>query len=192
MDYHRRSIRLKGYDYQKPGLYFVTIDVQDKLKLFWDGERINKIGLMIEGIIREMPEIYCGIGIDIFVIMPDHVHFIIEINNNFVGADPRICPKLVKSGGGVGANPCICPEFDIRKGRTQGSARTFGKMNSLAGVIQRFKMLTTKRYVDGVNVNGWPRFRGKLWQRNYYERIIRDEMELNRIRKYIRENRPGI
>jgi len=192
MDYHRRSIRLDGYDYSKSGMYFVTIDVQGKLKLFWDEKKRNERGLMIGDIITEIPERYPGVGIDEFIIMPDHVHMIIKI----VGADPRICPISINNSNGVGADPRICPKdlIDPRQGRTPtiggqaGSARTFGQINTLAGVIQRFKMLTTKRYIDGVNNYGWPRFLGRLWQRDYFERIIRNEFELNRIRKYIREN----
>jgi putative transposase len=59
---------------------------------------------------------------------------------------------------------------------------------SLPDVVHRFKTITTKRYVDGVKQNGWPRFPGRLWQRNYYEHIIRDEDDLKRIRKYIEQN----
>jgi REP element-mobilizing transposase RayT len=55
-------------------------------------------------------------------------------------------------------------------------------------VVHRFKTLTTKRYTDGVKQAGWPAFRGRLWQRNYYEHIIRDEQSLNRIREYIANN----
>jgi len=59
---------------------------------------------------------------------------------------------------------------------------------SLPDIVHRLKTMTTKRYADGVNKNQWQRFPGKLWQRNYYERIIRDEKSLYFIRKYIREN----
>ncbi len=59
---------------------------------------------------------------------------------------------------------------------------------SLPDVVHRFKTMTTKRYVDGVKQNHWPTFSGNLWQRNYYEHIIRDENELNRIRQYIMDN----
>ncbi len=59
---------------------------------------------------------------------------------------------------------------------------------SLGDVVQRFKSLTTKRYIDGVKQHDWPPFNGKLWQRNYYEHIIRDEPDLNRIRQYIIQN----
>jgi putative transposase len=57
-------------------------------------------------------------------------------------------------------------------------------------IVQRFKSLTTKRYIDGVKYNNWPPFYIRLWQRNYYEHIIRDEIELMKIRRYIRNN-PG-
>jgi REP element-mobilizing transposase RayT len=61
---------------------------------------------------------------------------------------------------------------------------------SLPDVIHRFKSLTTARYRRGVLQDGWQPFPGRLWQRNYYEHIIRDEEELNRIRQYIIDN-PG-
>jgi REP element-mobilizing transposase RayT len=54
--------------------------------------------------------------------------------------------------------------------------------------MQRFKTMAMKRYADGVTRLGWPPFRGRLWQRGYYERVIRDDDELNRIRRYIVEN----
>jgi REP element-mobilizing transposase RayT len=59
---------------------------------------------------------------------------------------------------------------------------------SLGDVVHRFKTMTTKRYADGVKQAGWATFRGRLWQRNYYEHIIRDEPALDRIRRYIDEN----
>ena len=61
---------------------------------------------------------------------------------------------------------------------------------SFADVVHRFKSLTTNKYARGVRTMGWPTFRRRLWQRNYYEHIIRDEESLNRIRRYIAEN-PG-
>jgi REP element-mobilizing transposase RayT len=59
---------------------------------------------------------------------------------------------------------------------------------SLPDVVHRFKTLTTKRYADGVKQCGWTPFAGRLWQRNYYEHIIRDEESLDRIRQYIADN----
>ena len=59
---------------------------------------------------------------------------------------------------------------------------------SLSQVVQRFKSLTTTRYREAVVSSGWPPYHGSLWQRNYYEHVVRNEFELNRIRQYIREN----
>jgi putative transposase len=59
---------------------------------------------------------------------------------------------------------------------------------SLPDVVHRFKTLTTKRYADGVKGSGWTPFAGRLWQRNYYEHVIRDEESLGRIREYILNN----
>ncbi|OYT72620.1 MAG: hypothetical protein CFK48_02500 [Armatimonadetes bacterium CP1_7O] len=86
----------------------------------------------------------------------------------------------------VGAGPCTCPDtgqpFDM--GQPQGVAPTM----SLGDIVHRFKTMTTKRYADGVKQLGWPPFRGRLWQRNYYEHIIRNEESLQRIREYILTN----
>jgi len=59
---------------------------------------------------------------------------------------------------------------------------------SLGDIMHRFKTMTTKRYADGVKQSGWRRFSGKLWQRNYWEHIVRNDMELGRIREYICTN----
>jgi REP element-mobilizing transposase RayT len=76
----------------------------------------------------------------------------------------------------VGVDPCVYPD----KGEHIGS--------SLHRIIQWFKTMTTNNYIQGVKQNGWRPFHGKFWQRNYYEHIIRNEDELNRIREYIRTN----
>ena len=80
-------------------------------------------------------------------------------------------------GAATGGRPC--------PGQAQGPAPT---VMSLPDVVARFKTMTTKRHCDGVRTLGWPPFRGRLWQRGYYERILRDEAELNHIRQYIAEN----
>lgn len=59
---------------------------------------------------------------------------------------------------------------------------------SLGEVIQRFKTFTTTQYIKGVRTLGWEAFPGRLWQRNYFEHIIRDEEALNQIRTYIERN----
>ncbi|MEW6686632.1 MAG: transposase [Candidatus Edwardsbacteria bacterium] len=167
--HHRHSIRFKGYDYSQTGAYFVTICTQNRKCLFGaivNGKiALNELGGVIEKIWKEIPLYYSGIDIDEFVVMPNHIHGIILI---------------------VGADPCVCPIKSNDIGRTQGFAPT--EKLSLSNVVQRFKSLTTKKYIDGIKQNNWQTFNKRLWQRNYYEHIIRNEDELNRIRKYIQIN----
>jgi putative transposase len=162
---NRRSVRLKGYDYSRAGAYFVTICVQNRECLFGrieGGQMVsNDGGVMIRTVWNEIPPHYPGIEIDAFVIMPNHIHGIMVI----VGAAPRGRPDYGNE----------------MNGQPRGVAPTL----SLPDVVHRFKTMTTKRYADGVKQHGWPPFTGKLWQRNYYEHIIRNENELNRIREYI-------
>ncbi len=187
--HHRRSIRLNGYDYTKAGAYFVTIDVRNWLKLFGRIESgimlLSEVGLMIQRIWMEIPDYYPGVSIDEFVVMPDHFHGIVVL-----GDEP------LKDMGGVG-------DEDTRQGQTRGVARTECESSrqqgnedisrkydqlSLSEVVQRFKSLTTKKYIDGVYDKSWPRFDGKLWHRNYYEHIIHSQKEWDSIRYYIRSN----
>ncbi|MBW1940787.1 MAG: hypothetical protein JRI28_05340, partial [Deltaproteobacteria bacterium] len=96
--HHRRSIRLKGYDYSKAGLYFITICTQNRFCLFGEienGEMIlNDAGMMIKTVWHEIPVYYHEFNIHKFVVMPNHVHGIIRIISNPkpVGAGPRACP----------------------------------------------------------------------------------------------------
>ena len=82
-----------------------------------------------------------------------------------------LCPMPTPS-----TTPCIS------NGQSRGIAPT------LPQIVQRFKTLTTKLYIDGVNQKGWQCFENRLWQRNYYEHVIRDEDDLNRVREYISAN----
>ena len=91
IEHKRRSIRLKGYAYSSAGAYFVTICAQDRECLFGGIEKgemiLNDAGKMIRTIWDEIPKYYPGIAIDVFQMMPNHVHGII-----IVGATPRGCP----------------------------------------------------------------------------------------------------
>jgi putative transposase len=175
--HHRRSIRLKDYDYSQKGACFVTICTGNRRCLFGnicDGKlSTNDAGKMIQQVWDQLPFYYNGINIDQFQIMPNHIHGIIVITDS-VGAGPRACPDPGQPQGVVRSNP----------GQPQGVAPTM----SLPNAIHRFKTMTTKQYTDGVKQNGWQPFPGKLWQRNYYEHVIRDDNELNRIREYIMTN----
>lgn len=174
--HHRQSIRLRGYNYSTVGFYFVTICLQGRESLLGeiaDGVMVlNAAGRMVKNVWAELPVRYPGITVDEHVIMPNHFHGIIVLQSPDVGAGPRACPDFTGSR---------------REGHPQGGAPTAGGL-SLPDVVHRFKSLTTARYRHGVDNEGWPPFPGKFWQRNYYERIIRNEDELHKIRQYIRDN----
>jgi len=164
----RRSLRLADYDYAQTGAYFVTVCTNGRKCLFGkviNGEMgVNDSGGMVESVWSDIPKHYSEVNVDAFVAMPNHVHGIIFL--------------------GVGAGPRACPEEEHKMGQPQGVAPTL----SLPDVVHRFKSLTTTKYMNGVRHNNWPPFRGRLWQRNYYEHVIRNENELNLIREYILNN----
>lgn len=175
--HHRRSIRLKDYDYSRSGAYFVTVCAKERACLFGNltkGQlQINQPGQMIMRWWSELPRKFSGVEIDEFVIMPNHLHGIIRI----VGVENNGQP------GVVGADRCVCPDInnkDPEAGEHTGSP--------LHRMVQWFKTMTTNEYIRGIHEREWERFNGKLWQRNYYEHVIRDDLELHVIREYIRYN----
>ena len=175
--HHRRSIRLKGYDYSQMGAYFVTVCVKDRHCLFGDVEQgeimLNDAGNMVKTWWLSIPDKYRYVELDECMMMPNHFHGIIKI----VGADQRVCP-----------DPSVPENFNEtrKKGEHKNKGEHMG--SPLPRIIQWFKTMTTNEYIRGIDAQGWERFNGKLWQRNYYEHIIRDEKELNRIREYIVNN----
>jgi putative transposase len=173
---HRRSIRLQNYDYKRSGAYFVTMVTQNRACLFGDvvdGRlQLNDAAQMIQAIWDQLPEHYPSVETDAFVIMPNHVHGIIALVG--VGA----CADIQSGGQPQGVAPTNDP-------RPKHDAV---HVLSMADTVHRFKTLTTKRYVDGVKQFDWSRFESRLWQRNYFEHVIRNEDSLNRIREYILDN----
>lgn len=166
----RRSIRMKGYDYSQPGLYFITICIQDRKCLFGNvinGAMIlNDAGKMAEKwwyeLENKFPDIKCGE----MIVMPNHFHCIIHNVGMTVGADPRVCPHYITHA----------PNASEHKG------------SPLHRVVQWYKTMTTNVYIRGVKNTGWQPFNGKLWQRNYYEHIIRNEKSHAAISEYIINN----
>lgn len=165
--HRRRSIRLRGYDYAQVGAYFVTVCTQNMEHLFGDvlcGTAVlSEAGEMVQTVWEELSLNYSGIGTDAFVVMPNHIHGVV----------------ILSAPSATGQ-----PSFD----QTQESQAVTPTRMALPDVVHRFKTLTTKRYTDGVKHRGWKRFSGRLWQRNYWEHVVRDEDELGRIREYIMEN----
>lgn len=169
--HHRRSIRLKDYDYSQVGAYFVTICTKDKECLFGEithGKiKTNSAGEMIQKWWIELINKFGNIELDEFIIMPNHMHGIIFVNI-------------------VGATLCARP--DLMNGQYQKNGQPRRVAPTLGNIMDWFKTMTTNDYIACVKNYGWPRFNGKLWQRNYYDHISRSEKELNKIREYIIHN----
>lgn len=200
--HHRRSIRLKGYDYSQAGLYFVTICCQDRACVFGDvvnGEMIlNDAGRMVEKWYYELENKYADKRCDEMIVMPNHFHCIIE-NVPSVGADLCVRPyddnvqPDIPGVQNLSGQPDIPGEHvgspDI-SGEHVGSLDRSGEHvgSPLHRAVQWFKTMTTNAYIRGVKNLGWIPFDRKLWQRNYYEHIIRDGQSYQRISEYIINN----
>jgi putative transposase len=167
--HHRRSIRLKNYDYSQKGFYFVTICIQNREHLLGEIRNqemmLNDAGRMIHKWYNELENKFTDIKCHEMITMPNHFHCIIENAIVGVGADLRVCPN--NTGEHI-------------EGEHIGSP--------LHRVVQWFKTMTTNEYIRGVKQNGWQRFNKKLWQRNYWEYIVRNNNEFNRISQYIINN----
>ncbi|MBI3391666.1 MAG: hypothetical protein HY039_00600 [Nitrospirae bacterium] len=215
---HRRSVRLKGYDYAQAGAYFVTICTQGRLCLFGEiagGEmRLNGAGVMVGRWWNELNNKFPTIETDVSIVMPNHFHGIVFIVGadlrvrpdvtvavKTVGADLRVRPDVTASVEIVGADLRVRPDVtasvktvgaDLRVRPHSTGAHT-GATGAHTGaplhqIIQWFKTMTSNAYIRGDRESGWPPFAGKLWQRNYYEHVIRDETDLESIREYVAGN----
>ncbi|MDR1937631.1 MAG: hypothetical protein LBQ73_03910 [Tannerellaceae bacterium] len=161
--HHRRSIRLKGYDYSQAGMYFITICCQDRSCRFGaieNGEMIlNDMGKLIEEEWQYLKIKYPHIELHEYVIMPNHFHAIVEI---------------------VGAGSAR-PKMETEKETKPPIPSEAGRANpapTIGNIIGFFKYQTTKKINLPV----------KLWQRNYYEHIIRNEQSYQNISNYIINN----
>jgi putative transposase len=174
--HHRRSIRLQGYDYSQPGMYFVTICTQGKELLFGEvakGEMaVNKYGRMIWEEWYRSAEIRREVRLDEFMVMPNHLHGIVVITS-----------AEAHGVGAIGRHEIIAIVVGAH-GRAPLQHRQLHRQpRSLGSFVAGFKSATTKRINDLRGTPGVP-----LWQRNYYEHVIRNEEELHRIREYIQTN----
>jgi len=191
--HHRHSIRLKGYDYTQAGGYYVTIVAQGRECFFGairNGEmELNDVGQMVVKWWDELPHKFPSVTADMFVVMPNHFHGILVIHET-VGADLRVCPDSgAHTGEHMGAH--MGEHTGAHMGAHTGAhiGSPLPRPNApLSQIIQWFKTMTTNEYIRGVKQFGWSPFEGKLWQRNYYEHIIRGQADYERIANYIAAN----
>ena len=156
-----RSIRLKGFDYSTPSVYFVTICTHERRCVLGRVDRNlieqTSIGRIAHESWIAIPSHFPQVNIYAFVVMPNHLHGIIEIAS-LAGAQ-RAAPLPEK----IALKPHVGP-------------------GSLGAVVRSFKAAVTKRANREL---GW---RGEVWQRNYFERVLRDGKEFSDASRYIAEN----
>lgn len=150
----RKNIRLKEYDYSKPGYYFITICTKDKKNFFWNcagatcGRQwekppLSKLGKIVDKEINRIASIYDNVEINKYVIMPNHIHLIIVLHN--------------ESGQtGISGRPQVAP--------------------TIARIVQQFKGSISKQV-------GF-----SIWQKSYYDHVIRNQIDYLKIREYIDTN----
>ncbi len=139
--YRRRTLRLPKHDYTWTGAYYITIHAA-QFEPFFD---IPELRIILEESWHALPERFPGVTLDEFIIMPDHVHFILCLDG------------------------------------TKEHAPTLGQ------VVGTYKSITTVTWLNYIKAHNmsWP---GHVWQRNYYERVLRDKPEVVQKRQYIRDN----
>jgi REP element-mobilizing transposase RayT len=161
--HHRRSIRIPDYDYSQPGAYFITMITHGRDRLFGevrDGKmQLTEAGQIVWEIWNSLPGRYPQIGVGTACVMPDHFHGIVNILPSSVRAFYEM--PLLKTG------------------ITQMERRRM----TLPLVVGYFKMNTAKRINLLRGLEGVP-----VWQRNYYEHVIRSDEDYGRIRSYIESN----
>ena len=178
--HHRRSIRLKGYDYSQAGLYFITICCQDRICRFGKIENnemiLNEYGQIAFDEWMKLIERFSNFELDVFQIMPNHVHGIIR-----VGATLAVAQNDDDIGDDIGGNI-----GDNIGGNIRATARVVPTDIGMPGIVGAYKSLVVNGCLKIYKSKN--KIMGKLWQRNYYEHIIRNEQSYQRISEYIINN----
>ena len=166
MQQTRRSVRLRNYDYSQNGTYFITVCTADRAERFGcisdQVVRLNLSGEIVDRCWKQIPAHFPQVELDEFVVMPNHLHAIIVITGD---------------AGGLG-------QAEARLGMSTQS-ETFGKpaIGSLATIVRSFKAAVSKHIREASQQPS-----ERIWQRNYYEHVIRNDGALNSIRQYIQAN----
>lgn len=175
--YRRKSLRLRNHDYSSPGWYFVTLIIQDRKHLFGEIKQrnmwLNDYGRIASKTWGRLEERYDHIGLDAWVIMPDHMHGIICIFDN--DAPPRLTTDGLESKGG--ASKGRSRTAPTKEEASPAPTKPIGR------IIGAYKTMTTKQINQLRGTEG-----ERIWQRDYYDRIIRTNKELWNVRRYIHNN----
>ena len=176
---HRRSLRLKDYDYSLAGAYFLTICTYDRQLLFGhilNGEMcLNDLGLIVEREWLKTPELRPKTELDAFVVMPNHFHAILLIDDSRRGVS--------HTPNDQSHTPKHQPNTPTQYGPTSAKQKFHSPSQTIGAIIRGFKSAVTAQINGHYSTSGI-----HVWQRNYYEHVIRNEKGLKTIREYIVAN----
>jgi len=170
---NRKTIRLQNFDYSSEGAYFITIVCQNRCRFFGEIKNeqmiLNEYGKIAEEEWKNSVKIRTNISLGEFIVMPDHMHMILHIEKQSI---------------------------PISENKLWTYSNPKSPSHTIGAIIRGFKGATTKKINLLLNSeNGRIAIRSngefikhKIWQRNYYEHIIRDEIAYQRIANYIKEN----
>jgi putative transposase len=191
--HHRKSIRLRGYDYSQARVYFVTIVTHQRECLFGKIEnremKLNRYGEIVQWEWLELPKRIRYVELGTFAVMPNHFHGILIFHDSSVGAtrqgliDTRSSkvPPRNTTPDGIDRSPLpheTTTDIDGSPLQQRGPQPA-----SLGAIMAQFKSRVTKRLWKIPTLNGTP-----VWQRNYYEHIIRNEPEMDATWRYSESN----
>jgi putative transposase len=166
---HRVPTRLSNFDYASAGAYFITICAHERRLLFGEifGDVLvpSKIGSIVNDCWAAIPRHFPDVDLDTFVLMPNHLHGILVIRSAPVGvqhAGPS--ERRVRHAGPL-------------------QPQRWSPPGSIGAIVRSFKSAVTKTCNERQLTNGTP-----IWQRNYYEHVIRKDEDMNRVRQYIIDN----
>ena len=166
-DPRRKRLRLREYDYTSYGAYFVTIVTQDRRHMFGrvthDEMVLTTVGEVVWDAWDALPVRFPSVELDLFVVMSNHVHGIVWLLD-----EPMVALDEGAAGGSPTAAPVAAPALVGRP--------------TLGDVMRVFKS------ISAIEVNRANRSTGDVWQRNYFEKIVRSQRQLDALRRYIDEN----
>ncbi len=185
--HHRKTIRLKGYDYSQAGAYFITICCANRECLFGEivnGEMIlNECGTIAYNEWLKTPEIRPQTELDVFVIMPNHIHGIIIINdtrrgvlNTPIDGKGELHSPVDENEQGV----CNTPD-DEKQGVCNTPLPLRSPSQTVGAIVRGYKSSITKWFRNNTDIE-------TVWQRNYHEHVIRNEQSYQTISNYIVNN----
>lgn len=174
--HHRHSIRLQGWDYRTPGAYFITICTDERANIFED----QHLRRLVESRWRAIPDQPRSrhVILDEWVVMPNHLHAILvlvepEVDTAAPSATGRAAGRAATAGA-------VLTTLDVLSTPVQPRGANAGSVGAIVGT---FKSLVTRAANVVRRTPG-----GIIWQRGYYDHIVRNERELNAIRQYILDN----